>query len=341
MRTTTSLALAGLGAAAYGLYRRYKDRDLKGQTALVTGSSRGLGFLLAREYARQGCRVVICARDRDELDVARRRLRRDGADVLAIRCDVSEKHQVSRMVDETMRQFGGIDILVNNAGIIQVGPVETTTIEDFDDALDSMFYGTLLPTWAVVPQMIQRGGGRIVNITSIGAKLSFPHLLPYNTAKYAALGLSEGLRAELKRHDISVTTVVPGLMRTGSYVHALYKGERPGELAWFALGSSLPGITVNAKRAARRIVKASKKRKAEHIVGIPAKIAAKFAGLFPGLTADLLGLVDRLILPKAEGRRQTPVEGTTVQRGIEGPSRRLLQAGTTLGRRAGRRLNQR
>jgi short-subunit dehydrogenase len=105
--------------------------------------------------------------------------------------------------------------LVNNAGVIQMGPVEDQSLEDFEEALGTMFYGVLMPIWSVLPQMISRGEGRIVNITSIGGKLSVPHLLPYNCAKFAAVGLSEGLRAELGRSKISVTTIVPGLMRTG------------------------------------------------------------------------------------------------------------------------------
>ena len=107
--------------------------------------------------------------------------------------------------------------MVNNAGMIQVGPLATTTKEDFVTALDVMFWGTLYPTLAVLPQMRARGRGHIVNITSIGDLVSVPHLLPYTCAKFAAVGLSEGLRAELGPVGIRVTTVVPGLMRTGSY----------------------------------------------------------------------------------------------------------------------------
>lgn len=340
MKTTTKIGLGLLGAAAWGVYRRQK-RDISGQTALVTGSSRGLGLLLAEEYARRGCRVVICATDEQELEVARRRLVNHGAEVLAIRCDVGEEDQVRRMIDETRRRFGPVDILVNNAGIIQVGPVESTTLGDYEDAMGSMFYGALLPTGAVLPEMIGRGGGRIVNITSIGGRLSFPRLLPYNCAKFAAVGLSRGLHAELGRYGVSVTTVVPGLMRTGSYHHAFYKGSRSGELSWFSLGSSLPGITLNARRAARKIVDASVKRKTEYTVGTPAKVASLFNSLFPGLTADILGMVDRLVLPQPRGEYVEPIEGRDVARKMSDPARRLLDAGTTLGRRAGRRLNQR
>ncbi len=110
--------------------------------------------------------------------------------------------------------FGRVDIVVNNAGIIQVGPMSTTTVEDFATALDVMFWGALYPTLAVLPQMRARRSGHVVNITSIGGMVSVPHLLPYTCAKFAAVGLSEGLRTELGQEGIHVTTVVPGWRRS-------------------------------------------------------------------------------------------------------------------------------
>ena len=342
MKTATTLAIATLGAGlVLGTLRRRKRRDLRGQTALITGSSRGLGFLLAREYARQGCRVVLCARGEEALDRARDQLRQEGADVLAIPCDLSDRNQVEALVEEATAHFGSIDILVNNAGIIQVGPMEDQSLEDFEKAMDIIFYGSLYTVQAVLPQMIARRAGRIVNITSIGAKMSVPHLLPYNCAKFAALGLSEGLRAELRRHNIAVTTIVPGLMRTGSYVHALFKGKRDRELRWFSLGSSLPGITVNAERAARKIVKASQKQKAEFVVGAQFRLAALIAGVAPGVVADAWGLVNSLILPKPAKARGAALKGQEVSINYPDTAARLVAAGTALGRRAGGQYNQR
>lgn len=338
MQSMTKLAIGLLGAAAYfGFRRRRQGQDLRGKTALITGSSRGLGFLLAREYAREGCRVVICARDEGELDVARDALRDEGASVLAVTCDVSNEFEVRALVDEATRHFGGVDILVNNAGVIQMGPVEDQSLEDFEEALGTMFYGVLMPIWSVLPQMIRRGDGRIVNITSIGGKLSVPHLLPYNCAKFAAVGLSEGLRAELGRSKISVTTIVPGLMRTGSFINAVFKGRRTGEYAWFSLASSLPLISMNAERAARQIVAASRKRKAEHIVGAPAKLAALFHGIFPGTTSNLLRAVNTLLLPRPNGHGSAAVPGKFVQPQLSPPIERILAIATLLGRRAAQR----
>lgn len=333
------LLAAGLGLGLLGreALLRLGEADLHGQVALITGGSRGLGFLLAREFAREGCRIVTCARDEPELERARIDLEQQGADVLAIRCDIADRQQVESLVAEATRRFGRIDILVNNAGIIQIGPIQTMTLRDFEDAMGVMFWGVLYPTMAVLPQMLARQGGRIVNVTSIGGMVSVPHLLPYNCAKYAAVGFSEGLRAELPDHGIVVTSIVPGLMRTGSYLNALFKGRQEAELAWFSLGASLPFISMDAERAARQIVKATKRGESERILSIPANLLARLHGLFPGTTADLLGLVNRVLLPPPDGA------GTATARGMEVQERarsRLLDALTALGRTSARRFHQ-
>jgi NAD(P)-dependent dehydrogenase (short-subunit alcohol dehydrogenase family) len=260
-----------------------------------------LGFLLARELARAGCRVVICARDAAELERARLELEREGAEALAVRCDVSDQGQVEAMVRAATERFGQIDILVNNAGVIQGGPLRSLTLADFEESMAVMFWGVLYPTLAVLPQMLARQRGRIVNVTSIGGRAGVPHLLPYVCAKFAAVGLSETLHAELAGKGITVTTITPGLMRTGSHLNAFYKGQKEKEYAWFAPSASLPFISMDAERAAREIVAAVRQGKAEHTLTLPARLLAGFHGLFPGLTATILGLV-ALLLPPSDGR---------------------------------------
>jgi NAD(P)-dependent dehydrogenase (short-subunit alcohol dehydrogenase family) len=333
------MAAGGVGAAvAAGLVvRRLTMADLKGEVVLITGGSRGLGFLLAREFARQGCRVVICARDETELERARFDLERQGADVLAVQCDVTDPSQVERMVEKAKARFGQVDILVNNAGTIQVGPFESMTAQDFEDAMRVMFWGMLYPTLTVLPEMLGRQSGRIVNITSIGGKVSIPHLLPYGCAKFAAVGLSEGLRAELKSGGIRVTTIVPGLMRTGSFLNAFFKGRQEKEFRWFSLGAALPLISMDAKRAARQIVDATRRGQAERVLSLPAGVLALFHGRFPGLTADLLGWANRLVLPGAEGGRVEPVRGMDVR---ERARSSVFRAFTRMGLNAAERLNQ-
>jgi len=174
------------------------------------------------------------------------------------------------------------------------------TAEDFEEAMDVMYWGVVYPTLAALPHLQGRGEGRIANITSIGGKMSVPHLLPYSAAKFAAVGFSEGLRAELAKDGVKVTTVCPGLMRTGSHLNAYFKGKHRQEFTWFSFGATLPVISIDARRAARKIVNAIRRGDAELVITPQAKLAAFAHGIAPGTTADVLGLVNR-VMPGANG----------------------------------------
>lgn len=301
------VAAAGVGAllAARALARRRSGYDLRGKTVLITGGSRGLGLVMAREFASEGAQLAICARDEAELERARADLNKLGARVIAVPCDVTERAQVNEMVSIVRDHYGQIDVLVNNAGVIQVGPLEVMTLEDYEEAMKVHFWGPLYTTLAVLPEMRRRRDGRIVNISSIGGKISVPHLVPYSASKFALVGLSEGLRAELQKDGVVVTTVCPGLMRTGSPRNATFKGQHRAEYAWFSISDALPVTAMKAERAARQIIEACKRGDAEVVLSIQAQLAVKFHGLFPGLTADLLGLVNRMLPgPGGIGRKR-------------------------------------
>jgi NAD(P)-dependent dehydrogenase (short-subunit alcohol dehydrogenase family) len=301
------LAAAGAGAlvAARALYRRWQEYELKGKTVLVTGGSRGLGLVLAREFAEEGANVVICARDPAELEKARADLAGRGASVFAFPCDVTDRAQVKELIQVVRRRFGGVDVLVNNAGVIQVGPLEVMTLEDFEQAMAVHFWGPLYATLEVLPRMRARRDGRIVNISSIGGKVSVPHLVPYSASKFALVGLSDGLRAELAKDNIYVTTVCPGLMRTGSPRNASFKGQHRAEYAWFSISDALPVTSIKAERAARQIVEACKRGQAELVITTQAVLAVKFRALFPEATADILALANRLLPgPGGIGRKR-------------------------------------
>lgn len=340
MREKTKVALAATGVAA-GLvarefYLRSKEEDISGSAVLITGGSRGLGLALARRFAREGCRIAICARDEEELARAKEDLAERRAEALAIRCDVTKRSEVESMIADVEAKYGRIDILVNNAGQIQVGPIESMTIDDFENAMAVMFWGVVYPTMTLLPAMLFRNSGRIVNITSIGGKVAVPHLVPYTCAKYAAAGFSEGLRAELANTGVVVTTIAPGLTRTGSYNAAEFKGNHEAESAWFGVSSSMPGITMDAGRAARQIVSAVKRGDAEKILSTPANLMAKLHGIAPGLSQDLLGTIAGLVLPGAASDRHSK-PGWSLPNLKSAKMRALL----TLGRMAARRLNQR
>ena len=328
-------AVAGAGAllAARALFRRLNEYDLRGKTVLITGGSRGLGLVLAREFAAQGAGVGICARDRDELERARADLAARGAKVYAFPCDVTDRAQVREMVEVFTRRFGRIDVLVNNAGVIQVGPVEVMTLEDYEQAMAVHFWGPLYTTLAVLPQMRERGEGRVVNISSIGGKISVPHLVPYSASKFALAGLSEGMRAELEKDGVVVTTVYPGLMRTGSPRNATFKGQHRAEYAWFAISDALPVTSIQAERAARQIVAATRRGQAELVITTQALLAVKFRQLFPEATADMLALAARLLpAPGGIGRKRA--------KGKDSESSLAPSVLTTLSDRAALRNNE-
>jgi short-subunit dehydrogenase len=324
------------GAALAGALAPRPADDITGEVAIVTGASRGLGLLLARELARHSCPLVICARDGAELREAAERLRADGADVAAVDCDLTDEAAPQRLVDTALERHGRLDILVNNAGIIRVGPVETTGAADFADAVDAMALAPVRLALAALPVMRRQAHGRIVTITSIGGKVSVPHLLPYCVAKFAAVAFSEGLRAELGAGPPVVTTVVPGLMRTGSHQRAEFAGRREAEFTWFSLGASLPLLSMDAERAARQIVAAVRARRAEVVLTPLGQVVARGAAVSPGLTARLLHLT-HLLLPGPGGQPRGTTQGRALRPAM---NRAAFERLTTLGRRAARRFHE-
>jgi NAD(P)-dependent dehydrogenase (short-subunit alcohol dehydrogenase family) len=311
-----ALLLAGAGVGALlgvrAALRKRREFNFNGRTVLITGGSRGLGLVLARELAQAGARLSICARDPQEVERARADLAGRGAEVLAFPCDVTDKAQAQEWVRLSEERFGGVDVLVNNAGVIQVAPVEVMTLADYEEAMRVHFWAPLYTTLAVLPAMRRRREGRIVNVSSIGGKIGVPHLVPYSASKFALVGLSEGLRAELQKDGIVVTTVCPGLMRTGSPRNAIFKGQHRAEYAWFSISDSLPGSTIQAERAARQIIAACKRGDAEVILSVQAVVAIKFHQLFPELSADIRGLLNRL-LPAAGGIGRRRAKGVDSQ----------------------------
>jgi NAD(P)-dependent dehydrogenase (short-subunit alcohol dehydrogenase family) len=335
VKKTLLWTAAGLGAAcaARALVRWNRSITLDGKVVVITGGSRGLGLVLARELASQGAKLALCARDSAELERASRELvEAFGADVLAVPCDVTAPDQVEDFIQYVVDHYGRIDVLINNAGVIAAGPFEHMTPDDYRQALATHFWGPYHATTAALPSL-RASRGRIVNIASVGGKVSVPHLLPYCASKFALVGFSEGLRAELAKDGVLVTTVAPGLMRTGSVRNALFKGRHRAEYALASLSASLPLLSIAAESAARKIVDACRHGDAELTISAPAKLLARCQGVFPGLTADLFGLIDRF-LPGPGGVGERSV------RGADSTSRLSPSWATTLGDDAAVRNNE-
>jgi NAD(P)-dependent dehydrogenase (short-subunit alcohol dehydrogenase family) len=272
---------AALGAAALGIgaalvcraIRSNRSIDFRGRSILITGGSRGLGLLLARELGRQGARITITAREEAELDRAQLDLQTRGVDAIIRKCDVTDRGAAIRLVDELVEMTGGIDVLINNAGVIQVGPLEHMDVADFEQSMAVHFWGPLYMTLAALPVMRRQGGGRIVNISSIGGKIGVPHLVPYCASKFALAGLSDSMRGELAKDGIYVTTVCPGMMRTGSPFNAWFKGRHRDEFTWFTISDSIPIGSISGARAAAAIADACRHGNAELVITWPAKLA--------------------------------------------------------------------
>jgi short-subunit dehydrogenase len=298
--------------------RRRTSYDFAGKSVLITGGSRGLGLVLARQLADEGARLTLVARTADDLDRAAEdiRERQPFTDILTVTADLRMRDAAERATAAAVDHHGGIDVLINNAGTIQMGPLDHMNIADYDDAMKTHFWAPLFTTLAAVPHMRRRGGGRIVNISSIGGRVAVPHLVPYSASKFALTGLSDGLRYELVQDNILVTTVCPGLMRTGSPVNAMFKGRRPDEYAWFAISGSLPLTSINAERAAHQIIEACRRGDAELVITLQAKMAIAARTAAPELFAEAMAFMNRLLPPPTGHEGDQPRSGRESESGL-------------------------
>ena len=298
--TQTALGLSsialGLALACHALTQRpqYSFRD---RTVIITGGSRGLGLELARQLAREGARLWLVARSEEALHAAAAELRDSGASVQTIAADIRHPDDVSAIVDRVVTAGRGIDVLINNAGILEVGPFEHTRRKDFEDSLATHFWGPLELIRLSLPHLRRSGDGRIINISSIGGRVAVPHLAAYAAGKFALTGLSETLRAELAKSGVRVTTVTPGLMRTGSYVNVRLRGRHQDEFRWFAAMSATPLTSMRTRRAASQILAAARKGRATLTPGWQARAAQIAAAVAPNTMAAMSACADRVALP--------------------------------------------
>jgi short-subunit dehydrogenase len=286
----------GAALVARGL-RAAKAIDFRGKSVLITGGSRGLGLVIARQLGQQGARITIAARDRAELERARDDLVARGVEVEIVPCDIRNREEVERLIQQVIVRTSTIDVLINNAGIIQVGPVDHMDVPDFEDAMAVHFWAPLHAIRAAVPAMRRQGGGRIVNISSIGGKIGVPHMAPYCASKFALTGLSDSLRGELAKDNIYVTTVCPGMMRTGSPFNAWFKGRHRDEFTWFAISDAMPVVSIAAERAAEQVIDACRHGDAELVITWPAKLAVVANAMVPEAVALGMSLANQLVLP--------------------------------------------
>jgi short-subunit dehydrogenase len=314
--TSVASAVVATGAAVL-VVRAIRSRKLvpanpnaPRPVVLITGGSRGLGLAIASRFAHNPVRLVLASRNLAELQHAQVTLLTQFAhlrpeDFHLVAADLSQPEEAQRLITEAISRFGRIDVLINNAGIIDVGPIESQTLDIFERTMQINFFAALYTTWAALPHLRRQqplsGSHRasIVNIASLGGKIAVPHLLPYTAAKFALVGFSEGLHAELRHKGIRVTTVCPGLMRTGGEDHANFLGITDAERRWFNFAATMPVIAVSAKHAANKIFHAVAAGRAEITISPQAWLAARIAGAFPETLQYANALTNHHLLPKA------------------------------------------
>lgn len=308
----TAAGVAGV-ALARMLTHKHRSIDLSQKVVLITGGSRGLGLEIARLMVKEGAKVAICARDKNELKKAKEDLDElassygtDG--VYTVACDLTDNEQLQHMVGRVRKHFGAIEILINNAGVIQIAPAEEMEKKEYEEAMNIHFWAPYNLMQAVLPEMKKNREGRIVNIASLAGKVVVPHLAPYAASKHALVGLSESLHAEMQKYNIYITTVCPGLMRTGSVRQMVHKGQHRKEHGLAHILASQPLTSMDAKKAAESIVSACRHGETSLIIPLQAKAVTAANGLFPGLVADVMGLLNR-ILPDPGGIGQKRAKG--------------------------------
>ena len=275
-----------------------------GKSVVITGGSRGLGVALAKNLIRQGAQVTILARDQEELNRAEIMLKFENltfniGQVLTIKCDVTNPEELSQAFTQVEAKFNKIDILINNAGSIVAGPFDSMEMEDFEAQMNLHVYTVIRAVKMIKPHFIKNGSGHIVNISSIGGKIPVPHMSTYTASKFALAGLSESIMSELASDNIKVTAVYPGLMRTGSPIQAVFKGDYEKEYGIFAAGDMTPIMSVSAEYAAQTILQGVKRGDTQVVVSLVAK-AAKFThDNFPETFNAIMKLANEF-LPKSD-----------------------------------------
>ncbi|MGI8504969.1 MAG: SDR family oxidoreductase, partial [Hassallia sp.] len=178
-------------------------------TVIITGASQGIGKATALEFARQGYDIVLAARQPDRLEAAAIQIRELGREALAIPTDVRDPQQVNNLVEKALEHFGHVDVVVNNAGIFALGPVEEFQLSDWQQVINTNLLGYIHVIHAILPHLLERGKGTIVNVSSIAGLDAIPFQIPYNTSKHAITGLTKSLHAELSPKGIQVTGIYP------------------------------------------------------------------------------------------------------------------------------------
>lgn len=262
-------------------------KNLQEKVALVTGAASGIGRALSLELARWGAHLILVDRNEVGLAEVARLIRPMGREVACIGADLSTKEGINQCARRAIRQMGQVDILVNNAGIMPLGPVSAMSLPDWEKVLDINVWAPVRMNNLLLPHMISRGHGHIVNVASIAGLLPVPGMTAYVLSKFAVVGYTEALRAEISGEGIDVTCICPGFTRTGL---AQTKGYGTGGMQEF--GARLMEIVgASPERVALQMVRAIRHRKGLSTPGTAGTILPNLMRLSPAFMTGVMGRV--------------------------------------------------
>ena len=258
-------------------------KDLRGTTAVVTGASRGIGVYIARALAKEGVNLSLAARSEDDLENVRNQMAALGVKVIATRCDVTDAEDRARLLERTEAELGPIDLLINNAGIETVAHFETADEDHLVRTIEVNLVSAMLLTRAVVPGMLERKRGHVVNIASGAGKVGVPYAVAYSASKHGLVGFTNSLRSEYDKNAVGFSVVCPALVsETGMYAR------------WEEQGAKAPKIAGRASpdKVAAVVISCIRKNRAEVLVNTPpVRPLVVLANIAPGLTPRFMKLL--------------------------------------------------
>lgn len=262
-------------------------RIIQGKVAAVTGASQGIGRAISLELAREGATVALMARNKEKLEAVRVTIESEGGRAFVYPVDATDYRALRRTLDQILTDQGGIDILINNAGVGTFKPLEQMSEQEAEAPVALPFGASVVASHHVIPYMLKKGQGHIVNLTSPAGYFPFPYMVPYTAGRFAITGLSYGLHEEFKRRGIGVTLLCPAQVDTG------YFQSNDADMGWYPrLARVFPVLQPEA--VARKAIKAIKKNRKELIFPFILWFSVKFYTTLPGFTFGLLRLLGLL-----------------------------------------------
>ncbi|MBI3732390.1 MAG: SDR family oxidoreductase [Chloroflexi bacterium] len=255
------------------------ELGLRGKVAAITGGSEGIGRAAAMRLAREGAKVAICARRQDVLMQTADEIKAAGGEVLAVPADVTKPADIQNFIEETVRHFGRLDILVNNAGTSNAHPFESIDDEVWSADLELKLFGAIRASRAAIPHMKRQGGGRIINITMVGAKQPGARSLPTTVSRAAGIALTKALSRDMAEHNILVNTVCVGLIKSGQQERgAARRGLSPAQ-AYEQMGKNIPLGRVGEAEEAANVITFLASDAASYVTGASINVDGGMSGV--------------------------------------------------------------